>query len=200
VFRHNQHQVEQARELSKQLGCQNFAVKLTSRFVDKTHNLVDATPVYENSQPVYFIRPPSDKNYLNPGYEQFSKKINNDYNTSVNQVSIKCMTQQTGLLQITAEGYVLPCAWIYDRFYGFEPEQTTARKQIFALIEETGGLDKLSLYNHSILDIVKGKFFTAVQESWAQNKLQRCAHQCGLAVDLHKNSHKNFTELSGPRY
>jgi MoaA/NifB/PqqE/SkfB family radical SAM enzyme len=205
VFEHNQDQVEQAKTFSEQLGCENFAVKKTSRFIDKRHQLVDKTPVMNNhGQQIYWLRPPTNKEYLNPGYDLIKSTLdaNPDYEEYLKTNLITCMVQQMNFCIITAEGYVLPCGWLYDRFYGYEPELHRDHAELFSMIERTGGLQALSLYNHPIEDILNGKFFSELEQSWAtKNRLQRCAHQCGTATNLFKNVHKDFTGmLNGPIY
>jgi sulfatase maturation enzyme AslB (radical SAM superfamily) len=39
VYRHNEHQVDEARRLSSELGFANFNLKLTGRFFNKNHEI-----------------------------------------------------------------------------------------------------------------------------------------------------------------
>ena len=73
VFEHNQHQVEEIKELSKQLGCTDFTCKSTSRFLDKQHKLIDFTPVYKDGQVDYVIKPATLPQYVNEGYDDLNK-------------------------------------------------------------------------------------------------------------------------------
>jgi MoaA/NifB/PqqE/SkfB family radical SAM enzyme len=203
VFEHNQDQVDLARDLSIQIGCESFAVKKTSRFVDKRQQLVDKTPVMDKKgQQIYWLKPPSQKEFLNPGYKVIQDTIdqNPNYEEYLKTNKIECMVQKMSFYIITAEGYILPCGWLYDRFYGFETEQHKDHKDLFSMIERTGGLDAINLYQHPIEDILAGRFFTELQNSWhTPNRLQRCAHQCGTASQMFKNVHQDFVGLlNGP--
>jgi MoaA/NifB/PqqE/SkfB family radical SAM enzyme len=205
VFEHNQDQVDLARSRSQKLGFENFAVKKTSRFVDKRQKLVDQTPVVDNKgKQIYWLRPPTNTEYLNPGYKLIEDTLeqNPNYEEYLKANSISCMVQQMSFYIITAEGYVLPCGWLYDRFYGYESEQHKDRAELFKMIDQTGGLEAISLYENSIEEIIAGKFFTTLQLSWqTPSRLQRCAHQCGTAASMFKNTHKDFAGiLSGPIY
>jgi MoaA/NifB/PqqE/SkfB family radical SAM enzyme len=183
IFRHNQHQVEAARAMSEELGCENFAVKSTSRFVDKRHQLQDRTPVMDlNDQIEYWLEPTDRMEYANQGLDQVRQiSESGSYRDFLKHNSIRCHAQHTGLVVISAEGYVLPCGFLHDRFYGAEPESHPDREKLFDLIDGAGGLNSISIYHHGISQIVSGATFQAIAASWhGQNRLERCAHQCGV--------------------
>jgi len=183
VFEHNQHQVEQAELLSQQLGFNGFATKITSRFMDKQHKLVDKTPVMNKKERVIrWLKPATDNRYYNNGYDDYNliTKQYNGYNNYLKSVDINCMAQHTNLIYISAEGYVLPCGWLLDRLYGYEAESHPDRQKLINLIESNGGFDSINLKYNKIENIVNNSVFTAVEKSWSnEHRLERCAHQCG---------------------
>ena len=74
VFDHNQHQVEQAKELSEALGFAKFNIKRTGRFFNRKHEFEKKLTVYNRDGTVdYMIYPPEDKKYLNNDYFQIEK-------------------------------------------------------------------------------------------------------------------------------
>lgn len=187
VFEHNQHQVNTAEELSVKLGFLDFVVKKTSRFVNKKHDYVDSVAVHnrDNATVEYFIKPPTISKYLNDHLE---------YRRS-NQVSqtaeIDCMAISSKMVYISAEGYVFPCGFLSDRLYGPESEEV-GEPEFLNLINSQGGLDTISLWNHSLDTIVSGPVFAKIAESWGENPLARCANQCDKHHHLVGSSTENL--------
>jgi MoaA/NifB/PqqE/SkfB family radical SAM enzyme len=187
VFEHNQHQIEQARQLSIELGCRNFVCKKTSRFVNKSHELIEQTPVLDNlGETIYFIRPATISKYQNKGYEDFklvSKEYQN-YQNYLKNTEIDCKVKKLHNIYISAEGDVFPCGFLADRMYGYESENHSDHKIIMDIIESIGGRSKINLHHTSLKDIVYGDWFSAVENSWTDNSIQRCAHICGKKSTL----------------
>ena len=186
VFKHNQHQVDQARTLSEELGFQDFNVKLTSRFFNKNHQLVDSQQVYnDKGQPEYLLEMPSNPKYVNESYS----KIDFTKNFAGNKIEPKC--QQRQRIYLSAEGYVFPCGWLHDRMYGFEAEQHQDREQLFKLFELAGGKDMANVNHTPIDDIVNGAWFQTVVDSWTNNhRLNRCEVMCGSNMNLIKDQNR----------
>jgi MoaA/NifB/PqqE/SkfB family radical SAM enzyme len=184
IFRHNQHQVEAARTLSQELGFETFVVKSTSRFIDKRHELCERTPVVDSDNNIeYWLEPTDLENYRNGGIDQIRNinQQNGGYREYLKTNPIHCLAKHTGLIAISAEGYVLPCGFLQDRFYGYEVETHFDRGRLFDLIDANGGLDSINIYKNDINSIFKGSVFQAIQDSWNNShRLERCAHQCGV--------------------
>ena len=141
AFQHNEHQVEEARLLSQQLGCFGFAVKTTTRFIDKQHNMIEKFPVMDRDKKiVYWLKPPTDPKYINPGYNSYEKSRNKygNYENYLKNVDISCDARNKQYFHVSAEGYVLPCGWLVDRLYGYEAESHPDRKRMFDIIEQNG--------------------------------------------------------------
>jgi len=201
VFQHNEHQVNAARKLSTELGFKGFVVKFTSRFIDKTHKKIDASPVHDKDNKIIrWLKPATDKKYLNRGYDVYDKIVEKfgDYDSYLKNTNINCMAQKTGLVCVSAEGYVLPCGWLLDRFYGYEPELHPDRAKLFEMIENNGGLKSIDLNHTALSDIVNSKIFNEIKDSWTNcNRLDRCAHQCGESTLLNQaavSEIKNFVQ------
>lgn len=199
IFRHNQHQVEQARIMAENLGCEMFAVKSTTRFVDKQHRLVDRTPVMSDRDEIeYWLDPTDDPEYVNPGFADVARidQRPGGYAHYLTTNPIKCHAMHTKLVVISAQGYVLPCGYLHDRFYGYESEQHPDHIKLQQMIEDSGGLDQLSIYHHPIEDIIRSDFFSKLQNSWINpvSRLQRCAHQCGADNTLLVNANRDLAQ------
>jgi MoaA/NifB/PqqE/SkfB family radical SAM enzyme len=177
IFRHNQHQVETARAQAKLLGCKSFVIKSTARFLDKQHRMIDRSPVKNRQGDVVaWLEPTTVESFRNMGYEQPSE--NHD-------AAISCMAKRRRHLYISAEGYVLPCGWLHDRFYGVETEHTKDHDRLFQLINQSGGLDCISIHRHDLFDIKQAEFFRDLERSWQQQPLDRCKIQCGSFKTLY---------------
>ena len=171
AFEHNQHQVNDAKQLSKELGFSDFYVKKTTRFLNKRHDLISELPVVDNKK-IYFIKPPSDNNLRNDGYDGFDKI---DYKS----VDIECMAKQVSMLYIAADGYVFPCGFLADRMYGFESENHSDYVRLHKLLEQAGGKDNANLYSTDLYNIINGDWFKAIEDSWHnEHRLERCAYMC----------------------
>jgi len=198
VFKHNEHQVEQARKMSVSLGCIDFAIKRTARFINKQHKRIEKFPVLDSKEKVqHWLELPAQKQFLNNGYDQYTDIIANstDYDNYLKTAPIDCIAQSHSACYISAEGYVLPCGWLADRFYGFEAENHSDRQKLFDLIEQSGGLNAISVFEHSIESILDGNFFKLVQSSWTdENRLERCANQCGKYISAYTLSAAELNE------
>lgn len=188
VFEHNEHQVEEAEQLSISLGFKGFATKITSRFMDKTHKFIDKSPVVDNNNNIIrWLKPATQSQFQNQGYTAYDGIVekHGTYNNYLQTVPISCMARHTGLVCISAEGYVLPCGWLLDRFYGYEAESHYDRARLFDLINSAGGLNSINLSHTKYNNIINGTVFTALAESWVNEyRLERCAHQCGEGTQL----------------
>ncbi len=81
IYEHNEHQIQQARDLAKDLGFTWFRAKVSKRFA---------------TNPVKFLKPP--KNYDLP-------------NTQTTCNKIKCHALQEQSVYMAANGQILPCCW-----------------------------------------------------------------------------------------
>lgn len=187
VFKHNQHQVEEAKILSKNLGFQDILIKKTWRFFNKNHEFQDQYAVLDkNGKIEYYLELPNSDMYINEGYQtiKFLDKKYNNFKNYLKSTVINCHEKIAKQIYISAEGMVFPCGWIHDRIYGYEAEQHPDRLKLLSIIDKSGGIDKINLKNKSLNEIVEGKFFTDFQNSWTNdNRLERCSLICGSELN-----------------
>lgn len=193
VFRHNQHQVDRARELANQFGFQEFNVKLTSRFFNKSHEMVDSLTVYnEKGLAEYQLQMPTLPEYVNESYDhirQIKSKTALDQHWST--CDIKCKNKARKRLYLSAEGYVFPCGWLHDRMYGYEVEQTKDREELENLFTQAGGRQMANIEHTAIEDIINGVWFETLQNSWTNShRLNRCGAMCGTDINLIDNQNR----------
>lgn len=196
VFEHNQHQVEEARKLSKDLGFKEFSVKKTSRFLNRKHQYSDTLDVYNNSGSIeYQIKLPSNKKYVNAGYNELHNVLEQFSNISeyAKNTKIKCNALRINEIYIGADGLVFPCGWLHDRLHGPEIKNHLDNILINKLINDSGGFDNCSVFYNDLNMIVNGKFFEKIKESWnSNNRLERCSIMCGQKINLIKNQNEEI--------
>jgi MoaA/NifB/PqqE/SkfB family radical SAM enzyme len=188
VFKHNQHQVDQAQQLSERLGFKGFHSKLTSRFFNKKHELQESLVVFDdNGEPEYTIEIPDDPRYINESYKKIEiiKQISGSLDNFFKNSTIICKCKNWSRIYLSAEGYVFPCGWLHDRMYGFEAEQHADIMQLKNLFELAGGSKFANINYTSIENIVNGPWFETLMNSWSNSiRLNRCEVMCGEQLNL----------------
>lgn len=182
VFRHNQHQVEEAKNLSKSLGFKNFNVKRTVRFFNKAHQIVDKVDVQnEDGEYQYSIYPPTLKDYINVNYESWQDIDINDY---INNTCIDCFAKKNKNIYVAADGQVFPCGWLSDRMYGYEAKQTKDYHKIRQMIDEVG-VEYTNCLTSDIETVLQGPWLKMIEDSWTNNnRLARCSVHCGEKINM----------------
>ena len=172
-FKHNQHQQEQAKMLSNNLGFKNFFVDHTSRWKDYDY---DGTfrDVEKIAVDDYYIEKPMAAVSKNNHALKLSKKIEpgekiNDFATK----KISCFSCSNNKFEIylMASGYVTPCCWIGD------PKTHESQK----LVED---YDKINLNKSTLDEILNGSFFRKLENGINGNntdvRLNACYTCCGV--------------------
>lgn len=169
VFDHNRHQIEQCRQLSKQLGFETF---------DMVDHGRDTTAVYNNSGNLsHLIGKPTDVQetvfkQLNNTIEWKEKPSNySSYATETD--NIKCKVTDNKSVYISANGDVYPCCWTgnYPKTY-----KLTGNTQIKELANNNNALDV------GIKNAIH--WFDSVKQSWdkktyKEGRLFICDNECG---------------------
>jgi MoaA/NifB/PqqE/SkfB family radical SAM enzyme len=177
-FKHNEHQVDEARAVANSLGFHRFTVKNSSRFVGK--NQFD---VYDkDGKTVYSLYPPGD-NKITP----ITTDIIENYKELVNASEINCYVQESKEIYIDAFHNVFPCCFLASIPFNYSPANDLLhdiRNEIHAqynhLIETFGGIENLSALNRSVCEIIESDAWqSAWHYYWTQNKLITCARTCG---------------------
>ena len=205
VFKHNEHQIEEAREFAKKMRFERFTVKKTGRFFNHGRAEPQSTrEVWDNDGNVlYHLEQPSIE-FQNQSILDI-QKIKEDYGSMAaywDQTQVKCKALDRGLKQrfeqtipqegssifISADGYVFPCCWTANQIYNWGiPKESS---QISRLINATGGIEKINAKNLPVKEIVEtSDFFQAIKDSWSlenieSGKLTVCSKHCGGQFDV----------------
>lgn len=177
VFKHNEHQVEEAEKLAKKMGFVNFTAKKTSRF--------------EHDKPfLKHLAPPTQARYLSIKQEAINNVINQYGSTEafLNQTKIDCMVNAEKSIYVSAEGLLLPCCWIASDINN-HTHKSLKDSEVFNLIQD---LNLINAKEHSIEDIFKTKFFDKIEKSWScssmtEGKLKTCARTCSSEYNFFRD-------------
>lgn len=176
VFGHNEHQVEEARELSKKLGFSEFVVKKTGRFFSNIK-------LKGKDEHMGITKPKLEEN-VNKSLKKEKKII--DKHGSVDKyldnTGIDCKVMKNKEIYISAEGIVLPCCWLAGQMYKWYMKPQSA--QVWEFIDK----DRLNINTRSLREILSDRTFNNIMDSWDQpsvalGKSKVCAMKCGYELD-----------------
>jgi len=187
VFRHNEHQVDTARNWSKVLGCNEFIVKKSGRYIN-TASLKEK----EGHQSQFkgnltqYLQQPKQKKYQNKELPKFGE-LESKYGTFKEYLkvcTIDCKAEKKKEIYISAEGHVTPCCWLHGQPYKWW--RPTKSGDVHEMI---GNYDLINLKKvRNIKDIIEGDFFQRVKDSWKKiywtdGRLETCALKCNAGTD-----------------
>lgn len=157
VFQHNEHQVELCREMSKELGFNNFTVKHTSRF--KNNKLDVINEKYELQYTLY----PSEKSL---GMISDVKQAEQE-----ELPTITCKAVADKMVYVSANGNVSPCCWLDMEWI---PQHSPSRIDYMIKINQMP-----NLYKNSLKEIFNSDYFNKIKNTWNTCGLKECSKQCG---------------------
>ena len=192
VFDFNEHQVEEARELSKKWGFEKFIAKKSSRFITgHTSEKKDShQAVNRKGSKTTLLKEPSSKNLQNPALLK-QNSILKEYGTMdkfYDQVGIQCRVAETGSLYVSAEGVVMPCCWTAGRMYKWwQPDPRV--EQIWGHIDKAGGKDSLNALKVGLEGVFDSGILESIEQSWnikgcREGKIKVCAMKCSKQFDV----------------
>ena len=156
VFKHNEHQIDECKNLSQSMGFNKFVSKNTSRFKEKKLNVLDDAGKTIN------ILYPTDRSAI----------LTKNVSSSLNEITkIECKAQKYRQLYVAADGTVSPCCWL--DFSWQLPNQDNRINYMDAV----GNFPNLN--NLSLSDIFASEYFKTIEDMWAVNPLLECSKQCG---------------------
>jgi hypothetical protein len=182
VFKHNEHQIELAKQMAKELNFDSFSHKATSRFLEKPWLDV----INKEGTVLYKLEPTSEHKmtFIHPDVIKSYKKV-------VETATIKCKVMQDKSLYIDAFKTLWPCCWIgmlpylyskpSDLIHTYQLDQTNT---ITDLVEYIGGWDSINLTKRPLNEIIDDRRWSTVwQHYWDNKKLATCAKTCGVFTE-----------------
>jgi len=178
IFKHNEHQVLEAEQLSKTLGFKVFTKKHSSRFLlDKTFDVLDKTGKISHR-----LEPSTENKMV-----FMSRDVIKNYKLVVEQSDIDCFVLKNKEVYIDAFGKLFPCCWVASTPYNYRDPNSEMMfvfqemlSQYNDLIQEFGGIDNLDTRQHSVQSIIDSSVYQTIwNKYWSNPKLITCAKSCG---------------------
>lgn len=189
IFEHNQHQVDEARELSQKLGFEKFVPKKTGRFITATSEKKEShQAVNRKGELTAEIKKPNEQ-YQNKALSKHNMLLEKygSMDAYYDVVPINCKVKDEGNLFITAEGLALPCCWTAGRMYKWWNTDPKV-EQIWNFIDAVGGKDAINAKKHGLKKVFDSGIFENIESSWnikgcENGKLKVCSMKCGVEFD-----------------
>jgi len=172
VFKHNQHQIDQANDLAKKLKFKEFIVKKSHRF--PITELKGLKLIGGDNVP---IEPSTDGMYVNeikfiPNYKTWKEDTKN--------LSIDCDAQFEQSVYIDVEGRLFPCCYIASSLYQFKTSAGQFYNQGWDKFWSDHGDQYINLYNRAWEEILDSSFYKEIQRKWtSEDRLNVCTFFCG---------------------
>jgi MoaA/NifB/PqqE/SkfB family radical SAM enzyme len=182
-FKHNEHQVEQARKLASSLGFEVFTTKDSSRFLLDTK-----FPVWnKDKETTHYLEP---SNYSEIKF--IDRNVVKNYKEQIKAMHIECFVQKEREIYIDSFGHLMPCCYLSSTPYvpishegDAIPVKHDILEQHYKLVESLGGLPKLDIANMSIKQIIQAEEYQTVwKKYWNEDKLITCARVCGKNAEV----------------
>lgn len=157
AFKHNQHQLDECRDLATTLGFNNFKIKHTSRFQAGKFNVLD-----DAGRTTHILYPTERSQNMIPIMKESIKEIN---------PRIECKSKRDLQFYVSSNGDVSPCCWL--DFSWVLPKQET-RIDYMDTIGELPNLNKKTLKG-----IFESGYFDRIEDTWEDKPLMECSRQCG---------------------
>ena len=187
IFDHNQHQVEEAEKLAREIGFESFYVKNTSRFINNKNYLTGKVSEEET------LKQPTDEKYRSTSSEKFVNIIDkhNTWENYINETSIDCKFQKQSALFIDFQARLWPCTWVAAPIH-FANIDNIQTKQIHSLMEHYGTTFN-SLRHHTLEDVLTHEWFASnLVSSWeTDEKLMTCGRTCGTDYEFSSHTTAN---------
>lgn len=186
VFGHNEHQIEEARDLAKKLGFERFEARKALGFSGGNQ-----MPVFKRDGTFdYFLSPPSPAWRLDgstdPVVPRTDTPLLSDLDTPMavpmpSGRPIACKSQIQGEMFITAEGLLLPCCWMGAQARHRMPDAAT--EEIASILRDHR--DVLDLRQRPITDILNDPEYNRLLEP-TLHSFDVCDRTCSVRSVIDK--------------
>lgn len=183
AFRHNEHQIDNARELAQDMGFKRFRVRKTGRFFHRGALRASLAVLDQDGRFQYNIEPPINDSLLNTeSLDLGTMAAQKAYQAYLDSTCIDCKAQREAEVYISAEGLVLPCCYL-GNFY--RERDFSKKTQFQSMLDHAGGRSLIDGRRRSVAEIVSSRLFQEdVPESWLaesvqSGKLATCSATCG---------------------
>jgi len=178
TFKHNEHQLNEARSLSKKLGFESFQEKQTSRFIGNPY-----FDVFDKQGNVtHRLQQPSEQKL-----SFIDKKTVENYKEVFKTAKVECEVEKTKSIYIDAQGFLWPCCFVGAvQYIHTKPEQLVHSFQndsyetFVKTMSKFGGVEQFNLRNRSVEEIINSDTWQTVwDDTFKENSLRVCTRTCG---------------------
>ena len=164
VFAHNEHQIDDARDLAHSMGFVNFKIEHSTRWISKSFTVNGHT--------------------ISPSTAALEKEDKFKYNITEGN-NISCRSQGKNMLFITADFKLMPCSYFnVDRWKNLEFDN------YWKTVEQSNGKDFNNLNLYSIEEILETAYFKEqLINSWEDGTCWKtCSRLCSSDTYWNKTS------------
>lgn len=167
VFKHNEHQINEAKEQSQKIGFKNFKIQHS----DRSWYYGKKWAVYNKNKYQFDLEPSSIlENNLHSDNRNLNKKVLNIYKK--NKVIEGCPWAQQKKVFVSYNGYVVPCCMLSTDLWNNTYNTKFFKKYV-------KNLDTISLYKNDIKKIFESEFYTKdLPNSFKKNPMPTCLQHC----------------------
>jgi len=177
-FKHNEHQLDTAKEMAKELGFLSFNHKATGRFIHEPYFSVKD----KKGNHSYNLEPPKENKITFIDKE----KIKN-YRKYINSAKIECKVQKEKDIYVDAQGHLYPCCFLGSAYYSYAEHNDITfsyhqdqKNSLLDFINYLGGWNAVNLKQRSIKEIIDShQWQSAWNIYWHSKKLTTCSRICG---------------------
>jgi len=185
-FKHNYHQIEEARKIAKDMGFARFSVKYTARFAEQ-----ESVKVITKKGKVIEDRVETNKN------QKAMNMVKNEYKSFdeyTRKTDIKCKFKRTNHFFIDMEMRAWPCCWFgAPTYFAHKNLQTDDFQYLFRLYGENFN----DMRKHG-WEVLKHEFFAEyLERSWNNptdkfKRIYTCGRTCGNKFQFSSGYGANF--------
>lgn len=171
VFSHNEHEVETARTMARQMGFERFVLKSTTRFNGPDHRVLD-----DDGREVDRLHP--SERFPAPALAARPDR------QALASCPIRCKVIPEGSVYVAATGHVFPCCWLgailHEKPGLPDSRKSSAVHQSFHELVGRIGEDRLNLRETPLAVIVE-RYLPHFTRAWGPGpeRLMKCAQICG---------------------
>jgi MoaA/NifB/PqqE/SkfB family radical SAM enzyme len=206
VFKHNEHQVDDARKLANDIGFSEFNTKLTGRFLNHaTLEEIDSWPIMDNNDnQVGKLEIPLSTQFKNKSIKNLPLLDTEYFNTTnilcdalhKNPANSRYNKHNEVKVTINAHGWVMPCNFFNHNLHDMRFHDRNAlpcsndlsftengTNQIKDLFNQYDAQNNLNINTKSLSEIFENGIWNHILESFNKNigegRLFECAMTCG---------------------
>tara|TARA_B100000575_G_scaffold283654_1_gene276750 strand:- start:5219 stop:6253 length:1035 start_codon:yes stop_codon:yes gene_type:complete len=174
VFEHNQHQVEEAKELSEKMGFKDFKIKLSTR------NFTPGDPLKPKVN-LYKRKKNSEVKKANIKFSNKEKFQSDLIKEGLKQFAIKPMCENSRQLFLTSDSRIIPCCHVQSTMWErkFLPADHKKEPEFADFIEINRVKTELDKYSFDEIVDSYTEHYPVLKSHWDEKNITTCNRKCG---------------------